>query len=96
MITSSPKISSDHSDSISKAIIEVDLTAEDKGCSSEVSVVRVKHNSKSEDRQNEQPGDVGIFSLSKQFDKNLMAQLISEDVWMDCLRQVKETEQDSI
>ena len=35
-------------------------------------------------------GDVGSFSLSKLFDKTLLAELISEDVWMDRLRRVIE------
>ena len=94
MITSSLKFSCDHSESTSKAIIKVDLTAKDNGCSPEVRLVqqstRVKHNSKREDRQNEQLGDVGIFSLPKLCDKNLLAELISEDVWMDRLRRVIE------
>ena len=39
MITSSIKSSCDHSESISTAIFKVDLTAEDNGCSPEVSLV---------------------------------------------------------
>ena len=34
--------------------------------------------------------NVGNFSLSKLFDKTLLAELISEDVWMDRLRRVIE------
>ena len=35
-------------------------------------------------------GNIGTFSLSKLFDKTLLAELISEDVWMDRLRRVIE------
>ena len=43
-----------------------------------------------EHQKNEQLREVRILGLLKLFDKNLLAELISEDVWLDRLRRVIE------
>ena len=82
-------------------VIEWDLTAdsmEDRDYSPEVSVVtpqqakRVSHRSrKTEHQLTEQlNAETGPLSLTKLFDKSLLAELVSEDTWMDRLRRVVE------
>ena len=72
----------------------VDLTAEDNDCRPEVSVVqqatRNKRNPGKEEKSEEELGNLGMFSLLKLFDKNLLSELISEDIWMDRIRRVLE------
>ena len=88
MVTSSPR------GSPTKSIIEVDLTAEDDDLGPEVSEVQPSKRINERQIQLESAladvGDTGSFSLSKLFDKTLLAELISEDVWMDRLRRVIE------
>ena len=82
-------------------VIEVDLTAdiiEDRDYRPEISVVtpqqarRVSHRSrKTEHQLTEQlNAENGPLSLTKLFDKSLLAELVSEDSWMDRLRRVVE------
>ena len=93
MVTSSPRAGT-RSASPTKSIIEVDLTAEDDDQSQEVSEIQPSKRINKRQTQFESSladmGDVGRFSLSKLFDKTLLAELISEDVWMDRLRRVIE------
>ena len=93
MVTSSPRAGT-HSVSPTKSIIEVDLTAEDDNQSQEVSEIQPSKRINKRQTQLESSladmGDVGSFSLSKLFDKTLLAELISEDVRMDRLRRVIE------
>ena len=88
MVTSSPR------NSPTKSIIEVDLTAEDDDLGLEVSKIqpsrRINKRQTQLDSSVADMGDVESFSLSKLFDKTLLAELISEDVWMDQLSRVKE------
>ena len=88
MVTSSPR------GSPTKSIIEVDLTAEDDDLGPEVSEVQPSKRINKRQTQLESSvadmGDVESFSLSKLFDKTLLAELISEDVWMEGLRCVIE------
>ena len=71
-------------------IVEVDLTAE----SPEVSVIGKKkttHNSrKDEFRIAETPKEENLDNLTKLFDRSLLADLITEDPWMDRLRRAIE------
>ena len=89
MLTSSLS-SKNCSNSPVKSIIEVDLTAKDDDGSQEVSVVQptrwINKNRNKLDESLEDLVNIGTFSLSKLFDKTLLAKLISEDVWMDRLR----------
>ena len=82
-------------------VIEVDLTAdsiEDREYSPEVSVVtpqqtkRVGRRSRKNEHQltEQLNAENGPLSLTKLFDKNLLAELVSEDTWMDRLRRVVE------
>ena len=91
MVTSSPRAGI-RSVSPTKYIIEVDLTAEDDDHSQEVNEIQPSRRINKRQTQLENSladmGDVGSFSLSKLFDKTLLAELISEDVWMDRLRRV--------
>ena len=93
MITSSPR-SGNRSNSPVKSIIEVDITAEDDENNQDVSVIQsARKTNKGQNKLDESLEDidnVGNFSLSKLFDKTLVAELISEDVWMDRLRRVVE------
>ena len=93
MLTSSPR-SGNRSNSPVKSIIEVDLTAEDDDNSQDVSVIQLtKMINKSRNKLGESledMGNIGTFSLSKLFDKILLAKLISEDVRMDSFRRVIE------
>ena len=88
MVTSSPI------DSPTKSIKEVDLTAEDDDLGLEFSEVQPSRRINKRQTQLESSvadmGDVKSFSLSKLFDKTLLAELISEDVWLDRLRRVIE------
>ena len=88
MVTSSPR------GSPAKSIIEVDLTADDDDFGPEVSAVQTSRRIKEGKTQLASAltdvGDTGNFTLSKLFDKTLLAELISEDVWMDRLRRVIE------
>ena len=93
MITSSPR-SGTRSISLAKSIIEVYLTAEDDDNSEDVSAIqstrRVNKRQTKLDDSLADMSNVGNFSLSKLFHKTLLAELISEDVWMDHLRRVIE------
>ena len=82
-------------------IIEVDLTVDsidDREYGSEVSVVtpqqtkRVGHRSRKHEHQlaEQANGENGPLSLTKLFDKSLLAELVSEDTWMDRLRRMAE------
>ena len=83
MLTSSPR-SGTRSTSPAKSIIETDLTAEDDDNSQDVNVIQsTRGASKSQNKLDESLEDmsnVGKISLSKLFDKTLLAELISEDV----------------
>ena len=93
MITGSPR-SGTRSISPAKSIIESDLTAEDDDNSEDVSAIqstrRVNKRQTKLDDSLADMSNVGNFSLSKLFDKTLLAELISEDVCMDRLRRVIE------
>ena len=93
MVTSSPRAGT-RSVSPTKSIIEVNLTAEDDDHSQKVSEIQPSKRINKRQTQLENSladmGDVGSFSLSKLFDKTLLAELITEDVWMDRLRRVIE------
>ena len=93
MVTSSPR-SGTRSVSPTKSIIEVELTAEEDDQSQEVSEIQPSRRINKRQTQLENSladmGDIGSFSLSRLFDKTLLAELISEDVWMDRLRRVIE------
>ena len=93
MVTSSPRAGI-RSISPTKSIIEVDLTAEDDENSQEVCALQSKPRVDKRQAKLEQSladlGDVAKFQLSKLFDKTLLDELISEDVWMDRLRRVIE------
>ena len=78
-------------------VIEVDLTGdsiEDREYSPEVSVVtpketkKVGHRSRKNEYQLTEQLDAvnGPLSLTKLFDKSLLAELVTEDIWMDRLR----------
>ena len=86
MLTSSPR-SGNQSNSPVKSIIEIDLTAEDDDNNQDVSVTqstrRINKGRNKLYESLEDMSNVGNFSLSKLFDKTLLAELISEDVWMD-------------
>ena len=75
-------------------IIEVDLTADSSTSSSEISLVGGRKSDsksrKTEFRQAEQLEDNNLHNLSKLFDRNLLAELTTEDTWMDRLRRVIE------
>ena len=68
-------------------IIEVDLTADSPTTSPEISLVggrKIDRKSrKDEFRQTEHIEDNNPFNLSKLFDRNLLAELTTEDTWMD-------------
>ena len=73
-------------------IIEVDLTADTTSESPEVSLVagRETKSRQQEFRQAENREENNLLSLSKLFDRNLLAELTTEDTWMDRLRRVIE------
>ena len=75
-------------------IIEVGLTADTTSESPDVSLVAgtVRHSRQNEFRQAESREDNNLLNLSKLFDRNLLAELTTEDTWMDLdqLRRVKE------
>ena len=82
-------------------VIEVDLTGdsiEDREYSPEVSVVtpqqtkRVGHRSRKNEHQLTEQinAENGPLSLTKLFDRSLLAGLVTEDTWMDRLRRVVE------
>ena len=75
-------------------IIEVDLTAESPSESPEVSMIKKEktcHDSrKGKPDQNNVRTDISLDNLNKLFDRSLLAELISEDAWMDRLRRVIE------
>ena len=83
MVTSSPR-AGNRSVSPTESIIEMDLTAEDDDHSQKVSEIQPSRRINKRQTQLENSltdmGDVGSFSLSKLFDKTLLAELISEDV----------------
>ena len=80
----------DGSESKRSQIVEVDLTAESPSESPEVSVIggkRINHKSRYDKfRRAEQIEDASLSNLTKLFDRNLLAELITEDTWMDRLR----------
>ena len=71
-------------------IIEVDLTADTTSESPEVSFVakEVRKTRQNEFRQAEHRED--LLNLSKLLDRNLLAELTTENTWMDRLRRVIE------
>ena len=72
--------------------MEVDLTVDSTSESTDVNLVtnkEEKHN-QGECRQAEDQEDNNLTNLSKLFDKNLLAELTTEDTWMDRLRRVIE------
>ena len=73
-------------------ILEVALRAESPSKSPEVSVIKkekTSHNSRKDDpRQVEMSTENSLDNLTKLFDRSLLAELISEDAWMDRLRRV--------
>ena len=75
-------------------IVEVDLTAESPSESPEVSVIgtkKITHKSRKNDsRLAETSREDNLDNLTKLFDRSLLAELISEDPWMDRLRRVIE------
>ena len=82
-------------------VIEVDLTGEsskDREVSPEVRVVtpkaarRVSHRSRRNEFQlaEQLPAENGPLKPAKLFDKSLLAELLTEDTWMDRLRKVVE------
>ena len=75
-------------------IIEVDLTAESPPGTPEVSIVtkdKTGHDSRrSRSHQRDTSTEICLDNLTKLFDRSLLAELISEDVWMDRLRRVIE------
>ena len=75
-------------------VIEVDLTADSPISSPEISLVGGRKSEwkprKEEFRQAEQLEDNNLHNLSKLFDRNLHAELTTEDTWMDRLRRVIE------
>ena len=75
-------------------IIEVDLTAESPSESPEVSIIKKEktgHNSRRiSSHQKETSTEISLDNLTKLFDRSLLAELISEDAWMDRLRRVIE------
>ena len=75
-------------------ILEVDLTAESPSESPEVCVIKkekITHKSRKDDpRQVETSTENSLDNLTKLFDRSLLAELISEDAWMDRLRRVIE------
>ena len=79
---------------VQPSIIDVDLTAESRSESPEVSVIKkekTSHKSRKDDpRQGEMSTENSFDSLTKLFDRSLLAELISEDAWMDRLRRVIE------
>ena len=79
---------------INRKIIEVALMAYSSTSSPEVSLVggqkSVRKSTKEEFRLAEQVEDNNLNNLSKLFDRNLMAELTTEDTWMDRLRRVME------
>ena len=75
-------------------IIEVDLTADTLSESPEMSLVagkRTERKSRQDDfRQAEHLEDINLLNLSKLFDRNLLAELTTEDTWMDRLGRIIE------
>ena len=84
----------DTSEGVYRKIIEVDLTADSSTSSPEVSLVggqkSVRKSRKEEFRLAEEVEDNNLNNLSKLFDRNLLAELTTEDTWMDRLRRVIE------
>ena len=86
----------DSSGGINRKIIEVDLTADSSISSPEVSLVggqkskSVRKSRKEEFRLAEEVEDNNLNNLSKLFNRNFLAELTTEDTWMDRLRRVIE------
>ena len=82
----------DISGGIAQKIIDVDLTADSSISSPEVSLVggqkSVRKSRKEEFRLAEQIEDNTLNNLSNLFDRTLLAELTTEDTWMDRLRRV--------
>ena len=74
--------------------VEVDLTAESPSESPEVSIIKkekTSHNSRRiSSHQKETSTEISLDNLTKLFDRSILAELISEDAWMDRLRRVIE------
>ena len=79
---------------INRKMIEVDLTADSSISSPEVSSIggqkNVRKSRKEEFRLAEQEENNNLNNLSKLFDQNLLAELTTEDTWMDRLSRVIE------
>ena len=77
-----------------RKIIEIDLTADSSTSSTEVSIVggqkSVRRSRKDEFRFAEDIENNNLNNLTKLFDRNLLAELTTEDTWMDRLRRVIE------
>ena len=75
-------------------IIEVDLTADTPSESPEMSLVagkKTERKSRQDDfRQAEHLEDINLLNLSKLFDRNLLAELTTEDTWMNRLGKIIE------
>ena len=75
-------------------IIEVDLTAESPSESPEVSIIKKEKTGqdsrRSRSHQRDMSTEICLDNLTKLFDRSLLAELISEDAWMDRLRRVSE------
>ena len=95
----SPRQNTSGDESKTGQIIELDLTVDsidDREYAPEVSVVtpqqtkRVSHRSRKHKHQlaEQANGENGPLSLTKLFDKSLLAELVTEDTWMDRLRRV--------
>ena len=75
--------------------MEVDLTAESPSESPEISVIgkkKITHKSRKDDSRQAEPNRED--SLTNLFDRSLLAELISEDPWMDRLRRAIEKKND--
>ena len=74
-------------------VIEVDLTTtEDMESDQEVCAIEPpkRSNKQKEQKLQKQQTEESLDNLSKLFDKNILAELTSEDTWMDRLRRVIE------
>ena len=70
-------------------MIEVDLEEEQDSCTIEQRS-RQTHRSREEQKLQRQPKEDTLDNLSKLFDKNILAELTSEDTWMNRLRRIIE------
>ena len=51
---------------------------------------QIKRKFRKDEKTEDELGNVGMFSLTKLFDKTLLSELVSEIIWMDRLRRVIE------